>query len=675
VLQTGFQEKIRWQELRSLRLLNVMVAVIITVLGFVFEFAYHDGIILATGLAISLVFTANYFLSVYSPGVQKHFTNLTYVSILLLHAWAVYVAYLRQFEIEFLLPVALSTFIFSLIFDKFYKSFLFIFSVTSLLLLMMLYSGSWKNEYTIALAALYSGAVLTDVIMKRKNEYHREIERREDQYITLVENMNDGLIYLDPALLITFVNDRFCDITGYNREELIGRHVLNIYPAGEASRIALRFFNQLSSGHHARAENDMLKLDGSTVAVQMAGAPLKLTPGFRVVYADISALKHAQEELKKREEAYRTFIGQSAVGIWRGEYLRPVPVDLPVEEQVQMILNGGTLAECNDYMASMYGFRTAADLTGKGIRDLYAFDSDDDFDIAKTRELVAMFVDNQYRLSNVETRGRDALGGTRYYLNNIIGIVENGALVRTWGIQSDITARKKTERELLQTNQELDTFFYKASHDLKGPLASIMGIVNLARLENSPDELPRYLEMIESSTRRLDNTLLDLIELARTRRGVGKLNRINLSILLEEVLYSLKHLPGYDAMEVVKEVDRNLEIFSDQLLVQSILQNLIHNAINYRSKKEARVTIQAVRNEGDVELTIADNGLGIPDEIKSKVFEMFYRGHPDSSGSGLGLFIVRNAVDKLRGRITFDSQVGKGTRFRVVLPDLQSENE
>lgn len=649
-----------------------MAAVIVTVLGFVFEFAYHDGYILASGLLLSTIFTANYFLSVYSPRVQLQFTNITYLSIFLMHGWAVYVAFLRRFEIDFLLPVALSTFIFSLIFDRFYKSFLFIFSVTSLMLILMIGSGNWHSEYTIALAALYSGAILADVILKRRNEYHVEIERQEDQYITLVENMNDGLIYLDKNLHITYVNDRFCEITGHAKEEVTGKHVLNIYPSGEAAKEALRFFNQLSSGSSLRMESEMMRQNGTCVSVQMAGAPLKVASGFRVVYADITALKQTQAQLKKREEGYRTFIDQSAVGIWRGEYEVPVSVELPVDEQIKRILHDGTIAECNDFMAGMYGYDSAKEIIGNDIQSLYSMQ--DETDEERTHELIRQFVTNQYRLSNVETRDRDLKGNRRYYLNNIIGIVENNHLVRTWGIQTDITERKKTERELLQTNQELDTFFYKASHDLKGPLASIMGIVNLARLENSTSETPRYLDMIESSTKRLDTTLLDLIELARTRKGVSKMNRVNLSILVDEVLYSLKHMAGFEVVSMTNEVDKKFEVYSDQLLLQSILQNLVHNAINYRSSLEPSVRIRASRQSQAVEIAVSDNGKGIPEEIKNKVFEMFYRGHPDSSGSGLGLFIVKNAVDKLNGQISFDSKVDQGTTFTVKLPDLQNEN-
>ncbi len=106
----------------------------------------------------------------------------------------------------------------------------------------------------------------------------------------------------------------------------------------------------------------------------------------------------------------------------------------------------------------------------------------------RTRELITSFIRNNYRISSAESKELDREGNVRYMLNNNIGVVEDGFLLRTWGVQTDITDRKKIEKELIETNHELDTFFYKASHDLKGPLASVMGIVNLARLENKDED-------------------------------------------------------------------------------------------------------------------------------------------------------------------------------------------
>lgn len=670
-----FHEQTKHKELSSLRTLNVMAAVIITVLGFVFEFAYHDAYILSSGLLLSTLFTINYYLSVYNQWVRNRFTNVTYFSIFLMHGWAVYVTYLRSFQIEFLLPVALSTFIFSLIFDKFYKSFLFIFLVTSSMLLLMLYSGEWSYHYTIAIASIYSGSILVDAILKRKNEYHREIERKEEQYSTLVENMNDGLLYLDKDLHITFVNDRFCEITGYLRDEVLNKHVLSIYAPGAQTKNALKFFDQLSSGRSARMESEIIRSNGKSIWIQMAGESFKvnhkITGNFRVVYADITALKNTQEQLKKREEGYRTFIGQSAVGIWRAEFNPPVSIELSLPEQIEQILNSGTIEECNDFMAKMYGFQSEKEIIGKNVLDFFKLSNLTS--IEKVNERISYFVSNNYRIENGESKEIDNKGQPRYILNNIIGIIENNQLVRTWGVQTDITERKKTEKELLQTNQELDTFFYKASHDLKGPLASILGIVNLARLEGN-GELSQYLGMIESSTLKLDNTLLELIELARTRKGVSKLNTVNMNILTDEVLYSLKHMNGLGDIIFKKEIDKDCLVISDQLLLQSILQNLIHNAINYRSADAPWIKISAIKKAHAVEIEVADNGKGIPPEIKDKVFNMFYRGHPDSSGSGLGLFIVKNAVDKLHGQITFESGINIGTCFKVTLPYLSNEN-
>src|SRR4051812_47975754 len=105
---TDFKESIRNKELSNLRLLNVAVAVIVTVLGFVFEYAYHDGYILTGGLFISFVFLSNYFFSFYTKFYRNHFLNISYGSVFLLHCWAVCLVYLRQFDIAFLLPVSLS---------------------------------------------------------------------------------------------------------------------------------------------------------------------------------------------------------------------------------------------------------------------------------------------------------------------------------------------------------------------------------------------------------------------------------------------------------------------------------------------------------------------------------------------------------------------------------------
>lgn len=178
-----------------------------------------------------------------------------------------------------------------------------------------------------------------------------------------------------------------------------------------------------------------------------------------IVYTDITSLKEIEELLKKREEGYKTFIDQSAVGIWRAEYRQPIPINLPVSEQIDLLLDTGIITECNDFMSKMYGHNISTDLIGRRIRDFYYMENN--FDEERTRELMQSFVLNNYRISNAESKELDRSGAVRYMLNNNIGVVENGCLIRTWGVQTDITDRKKTEKELVETNQELDTFSIK----------------------------------------------------------------------------------------------------------------------------------------------------------------------------------------------------------------------
>lgn len=671
----SFREKLLNKELRNLRLLNVATAVFVTLLGFLFEFAYHDGYILITGLILSMILTSNYFFSYYSDFYRKNLVSISHGSILLLHLWAAYVAYMRDFEIEILLPVSISTFTFSLLYDKFYKSLTFIFVVATFLLFLMVIKDEWQPQYTITLITLFSGAFVSEEIMKRKSEYQNEITDQERRYLSLVENMNDGLIFFHSGK-VTMVNDRFCKITGISKEsisEMDFRMFAEKFHPDTFIRSSIG--GLLENGVPFVEETKLKRADGKIIYVQLRAASsfdaADRDGRHLLVYTDITDLKQTQDQLKKREEGYRTFIDQSAVGIWRAEYREPISILLPIEEQISLLLDTGIIAECNDFMAKMYGYQSAMELIGRKIRDFYLIENN--FDDEKARQLMGNFIKNQYRLNNAESKERDSSGFTRFMLNNNIGIVENGFLYRTWGVQTDITDRKRTERELIETNQELDTFFYKASHDLKGPLASVMGIVNLARIENEGNLNEKYFNMIETSIKRLDRTLMDLIELARTRKGSTKKSKINFYTLIKEIIGSLEHLAGFERIDFQFEIDPDLEIVADKVLMLSVFQNLIHNAINYSLSKNPWILISGTKLKDSYEFKVSDNGTGIPDKIRDKVFGMFYRGHPDSSGSGLGLFIVKNALDKMNGTIRFESIEKQGTTFYVNIPVNQQE--
>ena len=151
----------------------------------------------------------------------------------------------------------------------------------------------------------------------------------------------------------------------------------------------------------------------------------------------------AAREAKKSEERYRVLIEQTAEGVWRIELPQAVPVTLPATEQIDHFYERGALAECNDAMAHMYGFQSAAELIGARLGDLVPRSD------PRNLEFLQAFIANGYRLTDAESHERDREGGERYFLNNLIGIVEDGRIVRAWGSQRDITNSKRAEAALL----------------------------------------------------------------------------------------------------------------------------------------------------------------------------------------------------------------------------------
>jgi PAS domain S-box-containing protein len=164
--------------------------------------------------------------------------------------------------------------------------------------------------------------------------------------------------------------------------------------------------------------------------------------GMYGVAADVTARRRVEDDLRRSEERYRAFITQSSEGIWRFELDEPVPADLPPDEQVAAFFRLGSLAECNDACARMYGFQSAIELIGARLADF--LDPADPRNVA----YLTAFVRNGYRLADAESRETDRYGTPRVFINTLAGVVEGGRVVRAWGTQRDVTDRTRAEEGL-----------------------------------------------------------------------------------------------------------------------------------------------------------------------------------------------------------------------------------
>lgn len=240
--------------------------------------------------------------------------------------------------------------------------------------------------------------------------------------------------------------------------------------------------------------------------------------------------------------------------------------------------------------------------------------------------------------------------------------------------KAERTLRKQNE-ELVKINKELDSFVYSVSHNLRAPLMSVLGLINLVQLENKQvdNNLNHYFQMIQHSIYKLDDTLKEILDYSRNARSVLNIIEVDIRKMIEESFERLKYMEGSENISKSIGVPHNLPFYTDPYRLSVIINNLVSNAIKYRdvTKDHNVLKVEANVAHNNLEISVTDNGIGIPKEYLHKIFEMFYRATDRSEGAGLGLYIVRETVDKLQGSIAVQSEVGQGTTFRITLPNLK----
>ena len=223
--------------------------------------------------------------------------------------------------------------------------------------------------------------------------------------------------------------------------------------------------------------------------------------------------------------------------------------------------------------------------------------------------------------------------------------------------------------ELEKAYSELDKFVYSASHDMRSPLMSILGVVRLAKMEEHSANSLHYFDMIESSVLRLDEFIKNII-------GYYKNNRIELSLetiaLREMIEACIKEQPESDNASWELEIQEQAPLVSDRLKLEIILNNLLSNAFKYKETgTNAHVVVKAHIDAHWADIQIIDHGIGISPEDNEKIFRMFYRATNRNPGSGIGLYVTKDAVVRLNGHISVESVPKEGSTFHIRFPNRQ----
>lgn len=257
---------------------------------------------------------------------------------------------------------------------------------------------------------------------------------------------------------------------------------------------------------------------------------------------------------------------------------------------------------------------------------------------------------------------------TMMFLSLLVGRVVSDLGAVEENLKQEKSRVESINNELKQTNEELDRFVYSVSHDLSAPLKSIKGLVTISKME--PHLVDQYIDKIDKSVDRLEEFIGEVLDHSRTNRKQLVYEKLDLKEIVNEINSKFEFLENYKKINFQFDLQVT-EIYADHFLVKVALSNLISNAIKYQKKRSEQapyVNVRSRSEEGFVIIDVIDNGEGIREEYRDKLFNMFYRGTASSSGSGLGLYIAKEAIQKQGGTITMNSTWGEGSTFSIYLP-------
>jgi PAS domain S-box-containing protein len=375
---------------------------------------------------------------------------------------------------------------------------------------------------------------------------------------------------------------------------------------------------------------------------------------------DITERKNYEEELKKSEEKFRKVFENSGIGM-------------------VMVEPDGQFIKVNKAFCDITGYNEP-EIIGKNFRDITHPD-DLDKSVGSTNELLE---DISKETSTIEKRYFHKNGNLIWALTTLSLIRDPNGKPQFFITQiQDITNRKKYEEKLLRYTDELkilnaskDKFFSIISHDLRTPFNSLLGISEFiiqSYEEMSREEIKESISNIFRSSQKVYNLILNLFEWTRMQSGRFEVEKtpLNLSINVGEILNLYIQSAELKKIKLINNVSEEIYIVADKYMLETILRNLISNAIKF-TNKEGNVSISAIRKGNFAQIAVSDNGMGISEENQKKLFRIDTKfqtnGTAEETGTGIGLILCKEFVEENGGTIFVNSEEGKGTSFFFTLP-------
>lgn len=489
-------------------------------------------------------------------------------------------------------------------------------------------------------------SIAQDITQQVKAE--RALKEREHLLSLVYDTATSAICVLNEEGIFQKVNKAFTYITGYEEQDVLGKPFISILKEKDRELAETHQLKVIYGLVHKLRNWQIRKKNGEFCDVYIVSQDIKSEDGSALVvttFTDITQIKKSELLLKQSELKYRNLFENSIVGIFR------------------TTLDGKVL-EANQKAKDIFGWQNINEINIPNDIYVYAEDRNRFLELLKTNGMV-----ENYEFFAKKHNGEQiwiSISAQFYPEFNWI----EGACI-------DITDARNNLIALQKANFELDSFTYRASHDLKAPLRSILGLVNLAKEEELSPEIAHYFQLIEKSVLRLDSFVVDLLALSRNNRTEIIIDSVSWQAQINNCLEGLAYMENYQRTEIALEIFQKEPFYSDPTRIDLIINNIIANAIKYQPKNPEHKPVVSIKVQvfkHHTLLTVEDNGEGIPHHYQNKVFDMFFRASTNSEGSGLGLYIVKSAVEKLEGSIKLQSEPDIGTKFTIILPNLKKEN-
>ncbi len=514
--------------------------------------------------------------------------------------------------------------------------------------------------------------IATDITERKKSQ--EAVQESDERFRTVLDNVMDGILVADAQTHDFFLaNKTMCDMLGYSQEEIRELDVRDIHPEDDLPRIVEVFQKQLAGEIRLALDIPVRRKDGSIFYADINSAPVMIGGREYVigVFRDITERKQAERSIRESEIKYRTLLE-----------------NLP--QKIFMKDRNSVYIACNENYANDLGIKpeeiqgkTDYDFFSKGLAGKYRADDKRLMNSGKTEDFEERYI----------------MGGREIWVHTMKIPIrgDNDDVVGILGIFWDITEQKEAAQEHLKFEAQKATvkkmkeiermkseFVSTVTHELRTPMTPLKSTIEMfldGTLGELSEKQKKYMDMMSRNIERLAQFTTEVLTLSRLESGRYKLSprTIDMYKTLEPVIEMMQSKARSKNSEIIFKVPEGISAYADGDSLGIVVTNLTNNAIVH-THEGTRITVSARNLNADrIELSIADNGEGIPEEAIENLFDRFYQAKRESGsgyhGTGVGLAVCKALVEEMGGEISVESKQGEGTAFKFTLPALPPEHQ